>query len=103
MLPGRRAEAAPGDAADHVVQVDRRRGRAVQVETMKPMLNAPGTKRLKLSYDEPLSNFAFEIQLAPLHGGPQRRRRQGLTLVHFSAQLESCLTRKNTLHTLNTP
>jgi hypothetical protein len=29
--------------------------------------------------------------------------RQGLTLVHRSAQLEPCLTHKNTLHTLNTP
>jgi hypothetical protein len=28
---------------------------------------------------------------------------QGLTLVPFSAQLEPCLTHKNTLHTLNTP
>jgi hypothetical protein len=28
---------------------------------------------------------------------------QGLTLVHFSAQLELCLTQENTLHTLNTP
>jgi len=28
---------------------------------------------------------------------------QGLTLVHFSAQLEPCLTHKNTLNTLNTP
>jgi hypothetical protein len=28
---------------------------------------------------------------------------QGLTLVHFSAQLEPCLTHKATLHTLNTP
>ena len=27
---------------------------------------------------------------------------QGLTLVHFSAQLEPCLTLKNTLHTLHT-
>jgi len=31
------------------------------------------------------------------------RSRQGLTLVHFSAQLEQCLTQENTLHTLNTP
>ena len=31
------------------------------------------------------------------------RRRQGLTLVRFSAQLEPCLTHKITLHTLNTP
>jgi len=30
-------------------------------------------------------------------------KRQGLTLVHFSAQLEPCLSHKNTLHTLNTP
>jgi len=27
---------------------------------------------------------------------------QGLTLVHFSAQLEPCLTQEDTLHTLNT-
>jgi hypothetical protein len=30
-------------------------------------------------------------------------RGQGLTLVRFSAQLEPCLTRKNTLHTLHIP
>jgi len=29
--------------------------------------------------------------------------RQGLTLVHFSAQLEPCVAHKTTLHTLNTP
>ncbi len=29
--------------------------------------------------------------------------RQGLTLVHFSAHLEPCLTHKSTLHTINTP
>jgi hypothetical protein len=29
--------------------------------------------------------------------------KQGLTLVHLSAQLEPCLTHKSTLHTLNTP
>jgi len=29
--------------------------------------------------------------------------KQGLTLVHFSARLEPCLTQENTLHTLNTP
>jgi len=28
---------------------------------------------------------------------------QGLTPVHFSAQLEPCLTQENTLNTLNTP
>ena len=30
---------------------------------MKPMLKAPGTKRLKLKYDEPPSNFAFKFNL----------------------------------------
>jgi hypothetical protein len=28
---------------------------------------------------------------------------QGLTLLHLSAQLEPCLARLHTLHTLNTP
>jgi hypothetical protein len=32
------------------------------------------------------------------HGGGK-----GLTLVHFSTQLEPCLSHENTLHTLNTP
>jgi hypothetical protein len=30
---------------------------------MKLTLKAPGTKRLKLDYDEPLSNFAFKFNL----------------------------------------
>jgi hypothetical protein len=34
--------------------------------------------------------------------GP-RTDHQGLTLVHFSAQLEPCMTQDNTLHNLNTP
>ena len=52
-----------------------------------------------------------EAIAAALRGGapPDARRcaatavRQGLTLVHPSAQLEPCLTQVNTLHTLNTP
>jgi hypothetical protein len=35
---------------------------------------------------------------APLPGWAQ-----GLALVHFSAQLEPCLTQSNNLHTLHTP
>jgi hypothetical protein len=40
--------------------------------------------------------FCFQIQLAPLHEGHDGddhhwRRRQGLTLVHFSAQLKPIL------------
>ena len=30
---------------------------------MNPTLKAPGTKRLKLNYDEPLSNFALNFNL----------------------------------------
>jgi len=38
-------------------------GEAVQVDPMKPMLKAPGPKRLKQECDEPPSNFAFEFNL----------------------------------------
>jgi hypothetical protein len=33
------------------------------MEPMKSMLNAPGTKRLKLQYDEPPSNFGFNSNM----------------------------------------
>ena len=39
----------------------RRRGRAVQVDPMKPTLKAPGSERLKLICHDLLSNFAFKI------------------------------------------
>jgi len=39
-------------------------GKAVQVEPMKPTLKPPGTNRLKLKYDELLSIFAFNFNLA---------------------------------------
>ena len=38
-------------------------GKAVQIKPMKPTLKAPGTERLTLKYDEPLSNFAFKFNL----------------------------------------
>jgi hypothetical protein len=41
----------------------------VQVDPIKPTLKAPGTKRLKLNYDAPLSSFAFKLDL--------RRYREG--------------------------
>jgi len=47
------------------------RGRAVQVDPIKPMLKSPGIKRLKLKYDELLSSFAFKFNLrryAVAHG-----------------------------------
>ena len=33
----------------------------MQVEPMKPVLKAPGSKRLKLKHDWPLSKFAFNF------------------------------------------
>jgi len=47
-------------------------GRAVQVDPSKPTFKAPGTKRLKLKYDELLTillRFRFQFQLAPLQQG----------------------------------
>jgi hypothetical protein len=41
----------------------RRPGEAVQSEPMKPKLKAPGTKRLKLKYENMLSRFAFKCNL----------------------------------------
>jgi hypothetical protein len=35
----------------------------VQVDPIKPTLKAPGTVRLKLKYDEPLTKFAFNFNL----------------------------------------
>jgi hypothetical protein len=35
----------------------------VQVDPIKSTLKPPGTKRLNLQYDEPLSNFAFKFNL----------------------------------------
>ena len=38
-------------------------GWAVLVDPLSPTLKAPGTKRLKLIYDELLSSFAFKFNL----------------------------------------
>ena len=35
----------------------------MQVDPIKPTLKPPGTKRLKLQYDGPLSNSAFTFSL----------------------------------------
>jgi hypothetical protein len=44
-------------------------GRAVQVDPIKPMLTPPGTQRLKLKYDDVLSNFRFKIDLRRYNSG----------------------------------
>jgi len=50
----RRRTRASGGAPD---------GRAVQVDPIKPVVEALGTKRLILKYDQPLSKFAFKFNL----------------------------------------
>jgi len=47
-------------------------GKAVPDEPMKPVLKAPGSKRLKPKYDEPLSSFAFNFNLRRYTRGPAR-------------------------------
>jgi len=39
------------------------RGRAVQLDPIKPTSKVRGTKRLKLKYDRPLSRFALKFNL----------------------------------------
>ena len=41
----------------------------MQVQPIKPMLKAPGTKRLKLKYDETPSNVAFKFDLRRYNEG----------------------------------
>ena len=66
------ADAIPAQAQPAMVRRRGRggaRGRAVQIDPMKPTLKAPGTKRLKLQYDEPPSNFAFKFISRRYTGG----------------------------------
>jgi len=75
---------------------------AEQFDPIKHTLKAPGSKRLKLEYDEPPSNFAFKFnsrrytrgsQDAAPDGGGRCGGGRGFTfqLVHFSAQPEPFL------------
>jgi len=44
-------------------------GEAVQLDHIKPALKAPGSKRLKLEYDEPLSNFTVKFNVRRYSSG----------------------------------
>jgi len=48
-------------------------GRAVQFDPIKPTVKAPGSERLKLKYEELLSNFGFKFKLRHYSPGPRRR------------------------------
>ena len=59
----------------------------MQVDPIKPKLNAPGTKHLKLKCDELLSNFAFKFSLRRyIMRQYLAALEAGLTLVNYSAQ-----------------
>jgi hypothetical protein len=51
-------------------------GEAVQVDPIKPKLKPPGTERLKLKCDDPLSNFGFKFNLRCYTSGPPRLSRR---------------------------
>jgi hypothetical protein len=48
----------------------------VQVDSIKSKLKLPGTKRLKLEYDIPLSDFAFNFYLHHYSEAAAERRRR---------------------------
>ena len=74
-----------GDKSQPVLE----RGRAVQVDPVKPTLKAPGTKRFTVKYEKLLTVSAFKFNLRRYSVvDAVRTGRQGPTLVHFSAQLE---------------
>ena len=72
-LVGERGGVWPGARASRRRVSGRRtarvRGRAVQLDPIKPTLKVPGTKRLKLQYDEFLSSLPFKFNLRRYTGG----------------------------------
>ena len=54
---------APGRPSPRKGHDRRHPGKAVQVDPIKPTLKAPGIQLLNLTYDIPLSNFAFKFNL----------------------------------------
>jgi hypothetical protein len=65
--PVHAGRAGGGPFAPRALRAHRRRariralGRAVRVDPIKPTLKAPGTERLKLKYEELLSNFGLKF------------------------------------------
>jgi hypothetical protein len=55
--------AAGGGHLDMLIWMRQEHGTAVQVEPMKPMSKALGTKRLKPKYHKLRSSFAFNFNL----------------------------------------
>jgi len=74
----------------------------VQVDPTKPTLNAPGAKRLKLKFDEALSNFALNVNLRRYNGVPvldgysfpHLTKRLNVAGRHITSHLVDLLTRR---------
>jgi len=78
------------------------RGKAVQVDPIKPTLKLPRTKRLKLLYVNMLSSFGFKLcfqfQLAPLHRGLQQQSAEFEKLVKEARAVGTCGTNVRRRH-----
>jgi hypothetical protein len=72
---------------------------------MKPTLKVPGTKRLKLICDEPLSNFAFDFHLCRYTketelGEMQLRLLENMVragIIHFAPRWSSFVASRDSL------
>ena len=73
-------------------------GRAVQLDSMKPMLKAPGYKRSKLRYDELLASFAFKFNMRRYIRATTYRRPTCPTCASSSATTCSRSGRLNNVH-----
>jgi len=83
---------AEADLREMLSFIAQARSRAVQLHPIKPTLEPTGTKRLKLTCDELLSNVGFKINLRrytaggtcpPPHGGDLNPSASHLTLRSF--------------------
>jgi hypothetical protein len=64
-------------------------GKEAQVDPIIPTSKPPGIKRLKPSYDEPPSNFAFQIETAPLPLGNAIQRVGSIKFTHLSSSSDN--------------
>jgi hypothetical protein len=57
----------------------------MHVDPIKPTLKAPGTKRLTLTCNEPLSNFAFNFNVSRYSEAPSEGLTENLQELGFEA------------------
>ena len=71
----------------------------MQFDPIKPTLKPPGTKRLKLKYDELLSSFAFNFNLRRYTTvpGTATRTANGVTCIGYTDLPSRCAGQASTL------